>query len=138
MRQGLLDRHEALRTRFVLDEGELTQHIDASARLDWSVAEAHGETDFERWMDAQHHRSFDLATGPLFRAALLRREEGAVLALGMHHIVGDGWSAGLLLKELLTDYAARTGALNTPRAANSNWRSPSSSTPISPNGRRNG
>ncbi|WP_274506055.1 amino acid adenylation domain-containing protein [Streptomyces murinus] len=112
--QGLLDRHEALRTRFVLDEGELTQHIDASARLDWSVAEAHGDGDTERWMDAQHHRPFDLAAGPLFRAALLRREKGAVLALGMHHIVGDGWSAGLLLKEILTDYAARTGALNTP------------------------
>ncbi|MER8061036.1 MULTISPECIES: amino acid adenylation domain-containing protein [unclassified Streptomyces] len=106
--QGLLDRHEALRTRFVLDEGELTQHIDASARLDWSVTEEDG--DGERWMEAQHHRPFDLAAGPLFRAALLRREKDAVLALGMHHIVGDGWSAGLLLREILTDYAARTGA----------------------------
>ncbi|MYU07858.1 amino acid adenylation domain-containing protein [Streptomyces sp. SID8366] len=106
--QGLLDRHEALRTRFVLDEGELTQHIDASARLDWSVTEEDG--DGERWMEAQHHRPFDLAAGPLFRAALLRREKDAVLALGMHHIVGDGWSAGLLLREILSDYAARTGA----------------------------
>ncbi|MFJ6664809.1 amino acid adenylation domain-containing protein [Streptomyces sp. NPDC091383] len=106
--QGLLDRHEALRTRFVLDEGELTQHIDASALLDWSVTEEDG--DAERWMEAQHHRPFDLAAGPLFRAALLRREKDAVLALGMHHIAGDGWSAGLLLREILTDYAARTGA----------------------------
>ncbi|OIK26863.1 non-ribosomal peptide synthetase [Streptomyces malaysiense] len=114
--QGLLDRHEALRTRFVLEDGELTQHIDASARLDWSVAREHGDVDAGRWMDAQHRRPFDLAAGPLFRAALLRRPEGAVLALAMHHIVGDGWSAGLLLKEILTDYAARTGAANAPGA----------------------
>ncbi|MER5374834.1 amino acid adenylation domain-containing protein [Streptomyces sp. NPDC002553] len=112
--QRLLDRHEALRTRFVLSEGELTQCVDSSARLDWSVeTAATGESDgaeaVRRWMDAQYRRPFDLAAGPLFRAALLRRPEGsagAVLALGMHHIVGDGWSAGILLRELFAEYAA--------------------------------
>ncbi|MEU0677220.1 amino acid adenylation domain-containing protein [Streptomyces sp. NPDC006172] len=117
--QRLLDRHEALRTRFVLSEGELTQCVDSSARLDWSVETVGaGETDVaaddvRRWMDAQYRRPFDLAAGPLFRAALLRRPEGsagAVLALGMHHIVGDGWSAGILLRELLAECAAETGA----------------------------
>ncbi|MDF3299505.1 amino acid adenylation domain-containing protein [Streptomyces tropicalis] len=110
--QGLLDRHEALRTRFVLRDGEVLQHVDASAELDWSADTARGPADVERWTEAQHRRPFDLAAGPLFRAALLRREggEGAVLALGMHHIVGDGWSIEILLRELLTAYAARTGA----------------------------
>ncbi|WP_329214377.1 amino acid adenylation domain-containing protein [Streptomyces sp. NBC_01485] len=115
--QRLLDRHEALRTRFALADGELTQYVDASAPLDWSVktaetaetADDDGAEGVRRWMDAQYRRPFDLAAGPLFRAALLRRPQGAVLALGMHHIVGDGWSAGILLRELLGEYAAGAG-----------------------------
>ncbi|MGW5282969.1 amino acid adenylation domain-containing protein [Streptomyces collinus] len=114
--QRLVDRHEALRTRFVLADGELTQCVDASARLDWSVEAADGAGDgaVRRWMEAQYRRPFDLAAGPLFRAALLRRPEGAVLALGMHHIVGDGWSAGILLREMLEDYAAATDESGAP------------------------
>ncbi|MFD4789573.1 amino acid adenylation domain-containing protein [Streptomyces sp. NPDC058459] len=125
--QRLLDRHEALRTRFVLDEGELTQCVDSSARLDWSVEAADtpqaGEDDADEcirsWMDAQYRRPFDLATGPLFRVALLRRPAGsdrAVLALGMHHIVGDGWSAAILLRELLGEYAAESVDGQNPMA----------------------
>ncbi|SEP61274.1 amino acid adenylation domain-containing protein [Streptomyces sp. yr375] len=109
--QRLLDRHEALRTRFALGDGDLTQYVDAAARLDWSVetvetVDGSGAEGTRRWLDAQYRRPFDLAAGPLFRAALLRRPEGAVLALGMHHIVGDGWSAEILLRELLGEYAA--------------------------------
>ncbi|MDQ0937488.1 amino acid adenylation domain-containing protein [Streptomyces turgidiscabies] len=112
--QRLLDRHEALRTRFSLGDGELMQCVDASARLDWSVetaetVDALGGEGARRWMDAQYRRPFDLAAGPLFRAALLNRPEGAVLALGMHHIVGDGWSTGILLREFLREYAAGDG-----------------------------
>ncbi|WP_198539279.1 non-ribosomal peptide synthetase, partial [Streptomyces graminilatus] len=109
--QRLLDRHEALRTRFALDDGELTQYIDTTAQLDWSAQTVGGDgaESVRRWMDAQYRRPFDLTTGPLFRAALLRHPEGAVLALGMHHIVGDGWSTEILLRELLAEYAAGTG-----------------------------
>ncbi|MYT24130.1 hypothetical protein GTW69_28245, partial [Streptomyces sp. SID7760] len=103
--QGLVDRHEALRTRFVLRDGELWQHIDTEAALVWSSAVAHGAGDVEEWMAAEHHRPFDLESGPLFRAALLHTPEGAVLALAMHHIVADGWSVGILVRELLTAYA---------------------------------
>ncbi|MFE8938111.1 amino acid adenylation domain-containing protein [Streptomyces sp. NPDC007872] len=112
----LVDRHEALRTRFVLADGELTQCVDASARLDWAVETAGGDGDgaVRHWMETQYRRPFDLAAGPLFRAALLRRPEGAVLALGMHHIVGDGWSAGILLREILEDYAAETDGRGIP------------------------
>ncbi|MYV70029.1 hypothetical protein GT043_29595, partial [Streptomyces sp. SID2131] len=112
----LVDRHEALRTRFVLADGELTQCVDASARLDWAVETAGGDGDgaVRHWMETQYRRPFDLAAGPLFRAALLRRPEGAVLALGMHHIVGDGWSAEILLREILEDYAAETDGRGIP------------------------
>ncbi|WP_327169291.1 non-ribosomal peptide synthetase [Streptomyces subrutilus] len=108
--QGLLDRHEALRTRFVLRGGELWQHVDTAAALTWSVATAHGDADVEEWTAAEHHRPFDLEHGPLFRAALLHTPGGAVLALAMHHIVADGWSVGVLVRELLAEYAQRTGA----------------------------
>ncbi|MFD5414486.1 amino acid adenylation domain-containing protein [Streptomyces nojiriensis] len=103
--QGLVDRHEALRTRFVLRDGELWQHIDTEAVLAWSSAAARGPRDAEEWMAAEHHRPFDLEAGPLFRAALLHTPEGAVLALAMHHIVADGWSVGILARELLAAYA---------------------------------
>ncbi|MFB6579792.1 amino acid adenylation domain-containing protein [Streptomyces sp. NPDC056402] len=103
--QGLLDRHEALRTRFVLRDGELWQHIDTEAVLAWSSAAAHGPRDVEEWMAAEHHRPFDLESGPLFRVALLHTPEGAVLALALHHIVADGWSVGILARELLGTYA---------------------------------
>lgn len=137
--QQLLDRHEALRTRFELRDGQLLQCIDASARLDWSTDTARTPEEVERWISAEHHRPFDLRTGPLFRAAALRTRQdagrdgtGVVLALGMHHIVGDGWSTAILIRELLTDYAALTTAGGDPS------RNPPSSTPTSPNGRRNG
>lgn len=108
--QGLLDRHEALRTRFVLRDGELWQHIDTEAVLAWSAAAAHGPRDVEEWMAAEHHRPFDLESGPLFRVAVLHTPEGAVLALALHHIVADGWSVGILARELLGAYARYGGA----------------------------
>ncbi|WP_158711725.1 amino acid adenylation domain-containing protein [Streptomyces virginiae] len=112
--QGLVDRHEALRTRFVLRDGELWQHIDTVSALVWSSAAARGPQDVEEWMAAEHHRPFDLESGPLFRAALLHTPEGAVLALAMHHIVADGWSVGILARELLTAYARHGDGPGTP------------------------
>lgn len=114
--QGLLDRHEALRTRFVLRDGELWQHIDTEAVLAWSAAAAHGPRDVEEWMAAEHHRPFDLESGPLFRVALLHTPEGAVLALALHHIVADGWSVGILARELLGAYARYAGAPDATEA----------------------
>ncbi|MCX4775408.1 amino acid adenylation domain-containing protein [Streptomyces sp. NBC_01264] len=113
--QELIDRHEALRTRFVLRDGELWQHIDTGAVLAWSSATAAGDRGVEEWMAAEHHRPFDLEAGPLFRAALLHTPDGAVLALAMHHIVADGWSVGILARELLAAYARRAdGPLSEP------------------------
>ncbi len=58
-------------------------------------------------LDEAARRSFDLAAGPLFRAALLRLgAEGHVLLLSMHHVVSDGWSMGVFLRELSALYAA--------------------------------
>ncbi|HEX8275370.1 MAG TPA: amino acid adenylation domain-containing protein, partial [Longimicrobiaceae bacterium] len=64
-------------------------------------------------------RPFDLSAGPLFRAALLRLGgEDHVLLLSMHHIASDGWSMGVLRRELSALYAAyregRTSPLPEP------------------------
>ncbi|MEV4706174.1 condensation domain-containing protein [Actinoplanes sp. NPDC049316] len=102
---ALVVRHEALRTRFVEREGRPRQVIDPPpASLPLPVAEiAAGEV--RRWAAAEAHRPFDLGTAPLFRAALARLGPGDhVLVMVAHHIVADGWSAGILARELAVLY----------------------------------
>ncbi|HEU4753720.1 MAG TPA: condensation domain-containing protein, partial [Armatimonadota bacterium] len=71
----------------------------------WS--EADREAAVSRRAGEEAVRPFDLAAGPLFRAALLRlRAQEHVLLLTMHHIVSDGWSTGVLFRELSALYAA--------------------------------
>ncbi|MER7761428.1 amino acid adenylation domain-containing protein [Streptomyces sp. NPDC097619] len=108
--QELLDRHEALRTRFRLADGELLQVVADTARLDWSEDKAGSAEEIAAWQEAQYRRPFDLHTGPLFRAALLHTPEGALLVLALHHIAGDGWSVRVLIRELLTEGTGHTGS----------------------------
>ncbi|MGC5015664.1 condensation domain-containing protein, partial [Streptosporangium sp. DT93] len=106
----LVERHEALRTRFVEVDGLPRQVIDPPpSAFSLPVAELDGEV-VERWAAGQAHRPFDLAAGPLFRAALARLgpQEHAIV-LVVHHIVADGWSAKILAEELAALYAAERG-----------------------------
>ncbi|WP_345144635.1 amino acid adenylation domain-containing protein, partial [Dactylosporangium darangshiense] len=109
---GLVVRHEVLRTRLVAGEdGVPHQVIDpAPARFDLPVVDLTGGPDpaaaARAWMDADALVPFDLAAGPLLRATLLRlADDDHVLALAMHHVVGDEWSAGILQDELGALYA---------------------------------
>ncbi|MEV1025601.1 amino acid adenylation domain-containing protein [Streptomyces sp. NPDC050264] len=119
--QRLVDRHEALRTRFALRDGRLTQIVDARAEVDWRYDEPPGtarevlpDDAAARWTDVERDRPFDLASGPLFRVRLLRLgPERWRLLLCMHHIVSDGWSVGVLLEELF----AREGPAAPPYRA---------------------
>ncbi|HXO21370.1 MAG TPA: amino acid adenylation domain-containing protein, partial [Thermoanaerobaculia bacterium] len=125
----LVRRHEALRTTFasvssaVAQVGQAAQVVqvvapDAALTLpalpgiDLRDLPAAGRTDAARRAAAQAAWApFDLARGPLLRAALLRLAgEEHVLLLTLHHIVADGWSMGVLLRELAALYdAAREG-----------------------------
>ncbi|MGA5729147.1 amino acid adenylation domain-containing protein [Streptomyces seoulensis] len=141
--QRLVDRHEALRTRFVLRDGRLTQVVDASAAVDWRYDEPPGtgretlpEEAVRRWTAVECDRPFDLETGPLFRVRLLRLGPRTWrLLLCMHHIVSDGWSVDLLLEELFAEQAppavpyraftaAQTAFLTGPEAdrQRAHWR----------------
>ncbi|MET9963043.1 amino acid adenylation domain-containing protein [Streptomyces sp. NPDC006326] len=115
----LVERHEALRTRFVVQDGELLQLVAREAAFEWAetdvaaVAARFGrapqDTDgvVRAWVRAEESRPFDLAQGPLFRVGLLRvAEEESVLLVGMHHIVSDGWSCEILFRELSEVYEA--------------------------------
>ncbi|HSS48512.1 MAG TPA: amino acid adenylation domain-containing protein, partial [Thermoanaerobaculia bacterium] len=114
-------RHEALRTTFPEVDGRPVQRISPPPALLLPVVDLAGvpaplrEAEQRRLAAEDARRPFDLARGPLLRAALLRCSgEEAVLLLNLHHIVADGWSAGLLVRELAALYGAALAGEPSP------------------------
>ncbi|MCL4777494.1 MAG: amino acid adenylation domain-containing protein [Gammaproteobacteria bacterium] len=109
--QDLADRHEALRSSFGKGaDGNGEQRIAARAALPLERLAAGPGSDLDpvQCLLALVERPFDLARGPLLRAALLDVAPGEwLLLLVMHHIVADGWSMAVLFGELSACYAAR-------------------------------
>jgi hypothetical protein len=109
----IIRRHEVLRTSFKMSNGRPVQVI-AEARpvsldvLDLShLDEEERESEARRLAAEEARRSFDLSSGPLLRVSLLRlSEEEYGLLFTMHHIISDGWSMGILVKEAATLYEA--------------------------------
>ncbi|WP_370963939.1 non-ribosomal peptide synthase/polyketide synthase [Amycolatopsis sp. cg9] len=98
----LVARHESLRTTFGAVDGRGVQYVREPYPVELPV-----EDYAEEALAREALRPFDLRTGPLLRARLFRRAPGEhVLLLALHHIVTDGWSAGVLATELDTCYAA--------------------------------
>ncbi|MCW3052829.1 MAG: Non-ribosomal peptide synthetase component, partial [Chthonomonadales bacterium] len=112
----LLHRHETLRTTFALREGQPVQIIATDIAFTLpvrnlpAVAEEEWEAAVERIAREETHRPFDLEAGPLFRACLIESSASAprppVLILTLHHLISDGWSDSILLRELIESYAA--------------------------------
>ncbi|MEU7004578.1 amino acid adenylation domain-containing protein [Nonomuraea sp. NPDC046570] len=108
-------RHGALRTRFVDVAGEPVQEVLADARVVVDVVEVVGEREALERASALVRRPFDLSAAPLLRCAVVRW--GALdqlLVVAMHHIVFDGWSAGVFLQDLSRAYAGE--GLGAPAA----------------------
>ncbi|MFI7503314.1 condensation domain-containing protein [Streptomyces sp. NPDC049687] len=112
-------RHEALRCRVVENDEGLPVHapVDGDA-VDFTVTEVPGadEAALLRAVTASARRPFDLERGPLWRAALIRAApDDHVLVVTFHHLISDGWTLGLFLREFLAAYGAlsagRTPAL---------------------------
>lgn len=109
--QAVIERHEILRTRFISVEGALKQKVLATTELSFSI-------DYKDWRDKaqknllindlvnkETNTPFDLDKVPLFRAGLVQMEEQEyVFLFNMHHIISDGWSQELLIREVLTLY----------------------------------
>ncbi|MFI1443791.1 condensation domain-containing protein [Streptomyces fructofermentans] len=102
----VVERHEALRTVFDLDDGDPVQVIGPMPPLKVPVLDCRPE-EFEETARAELEAPFDLRRGPLLRLRLLRLgEEHHVALLVMHHIVTDGVSSGILFQELTAAYEA--------------------------------
>ena len=109
----IVRRHESLRTTFPTVDGVPVQRIAAEASIDLPLIDLTGrEDDYARIAREHAARGFDIERGPVFRATLVRlAPEEHVLLLNLHHIVGDGWSLGVLGREISALYDAfRRGA----------------------------
>jgi amino acid adenylation domain-containing protein len=109
----IVRRHESLRTSFPTIEAQPVQSIAPALTLELPLIDLSTLPEEEREHEAQRHATeearapFNLATGPLMRASLVRLgAEDHVLLVTMHHIVSDGWSMGVLINEVGTLYRA--------------------------------
>jgi amino acid adenylation domain-containing protein len=113
----LATRHESLRTRFADQDGHAVQIIDAPVavtmrRIDLGHVPAdQREREAERVVGERARTALDLAREAAFRVTLLRlADDDHVLLIETHHIVVDGWSLGIMFRELAAAYtAARAG-----------------------------
>jgi len=112
---AVVARHEALRTTFVTDEaGNATQRIADPAPLPLAhsdlttLAKAEREAGAQRLAEIDTRAPFDLTVGPLLRARLVKlAADEHRLILVQHHIVTDGWSVELMIRELAEAYRAQ-------------------------------
>jgi hypothetical protein len=114
-------RHEVLRTTFVAERGEPRVVVSAPAPVSVPVEDLSAVTEEGRDAEAQRlareeaRRPFDLTRGPLLRVRLLRLgSDEHVCLLTMHHIVSDGWSMSILVKEVAALYEAFSRGADSP------------------------
>src|SRR3989454_2982757 len=115
----IVRRHEILRTTFSSVDGQPTQVVAPSLYIPLPVVDlsefAEREKEAQQLAAAEAQTPFDLKTGPLVRAQLLRlAAEDHILLLTMHHIMFDGWSRRILVRELATLYEAYRGGKLSP------------------------
>jgi len=120
---AVVRRHEALRTTFraATADGRPVQVIAPALAVPLRVVDLGALPAATREAAAQERAAeearlpFDFGRGPLLRATLLRLDAGAhLLVLVVHHIVADGWSMGLLIRELAACYAAAVDGAEAP------------------------
>jgi amino acid adenylation domain-containing protein len=119
--EEIVRRHEALRTSFAVNEEQQPEQV---VKPVWQVKLAvedlselpEQEQVIAELAAAEAQRPFDLSDAPLWRARLLRLGPAEhVLLFTMHHIISDGWSLGVLVRELSTLYQAyQAGAVESP------------------------
>jgi acyl-CoA synthetase (AMP-forming)/AMP-acid ligase II/acyl carrier protein len=119
----IIRRHEVLRTSFPAVDGEPRQVISPSLTLALPVvdltsfARAERESEALRLATWESHQPFDLAGGPLLKARLFHLDaEKHVMLLLTHHMISDGWSDGVLLREITELYRAFLNGRVSPLA----------------------
>ena len=117
--QELVRRHESLRTSFLEEEGVPQQaiHEEASAplRFDDLRRSRDPESEAAQLLDEEASAAFDLTHAPLLRARLVQLgDEDHAISLVLHHIISDGWSSAVLVRELKALYAAFSAGQPSP------------------------
>ena len=111
----LVQRHESLRTAFDIKDGQPVQVIEPLCRCILTIVELSvlrpllRQEEIQRLAREDARIPFDLVHSPLCRATLVRVDKNNdehVLLLTMHHIITDGWSTGILMRELAICYNA--------------------------------
>jgi non-ribosomal peptide synthetase component F/thioesterase domain-containing protein len=117
----ILARHEILRTRFLEVEGKPVQRVASQAQLKISEIDLESLAPEARAAEGDRiglieaRAPFDLGTGPLIRVVLLRHSATlAVILVTTHQMVADGWSIGVMAREMGTLYAALRGRRAAP------------------------
>ncbi len=120
----VIERHEALRTTFASVDEQLVQIIAPTLHMPLTVQdlralpEPEREDEAQRLIQEESQRSFDLERGPLLRGCLLRLSEQEYrLLVTLHHIISDGWSVGVLMRELAIVYDASIAGKPSPLPA---------------------
>ncbi|MGD2147544.1 MAG: condensation domain-containing protein, partial [Anaerolineae bacterium] len=110
---AIVARHESLRTTFSVVEGQTIQRVSSCTSVPvpmvdlTDLPQGEREAKAQRLAEEEARKPFHLAKGPLLRATLLRvDDEDHILQLTIHHIVSDGWSMDIFLRELATLYEA--------------------------------
>jgi amino acid adenylation domain-containing protein len=119
--QELIERHESLRTNFVLHGDEPVQVITEGDRLSLPLIDLQELPEEQKGLTVQQlseveaQRPFDLSHDPLMRTTLLRlKPQKHILLMTMHHIITDGWSMGILYHELTVLYQAFREGIASP------------------------
>jgi amino acid adenylation domain-containing protein len=117
----VVQRHGTLRTKFQLVNGTpmqvLAEYMEPSITIiDLQNVPATAQaTEVEQWIVQEAQRPFDLENGPLFRAKLLCLHPNEhIFLLTMHHIISDGWSIGVLIREMTALYKTFSQQSHSP------------------------
>ncbi|MEU7428035.1 amino acid adenylation domain-containing protein [Streptomyces sp. NPDC040750] len=120
--EAMIARHDALRAGFTLDEdGRARQRIAGRATVPWAEHDLRGlsgaaqQARIEQILEADKAKRFDLAVPPLLRfTAVSTGDERHLLVFSSHHLLFDGWSVSLMLRDLLACYGGDGPRLPRP------------------------
>lgn len=112
-------RHEVLRTTFRVIDGQPFQIINPPAPITMPIVDLQEYPDRReqsgRVASEEARRSVDLSTSPCFRVSLLRlRDDEHILLFTTHHLVFDGWSKGVLIRDMVAFYQAHAACRPAP------------------------
>lgn len=105
--KAIIKRHEILRTTFSSKQGIGKQKISSKSQIEINHLYLNEQKGIEKEIKKQFQRGFNLQNGPLGAVTLIKKTENRfILIFVLHHIISDGWSMGVLMREFILHYQA--------------------------------